>query len=307
MGPEHSFRIRPGDRWDGLTVRIVRSGTDWARAIVAVVLRRFPGGPVVATLTPVVLVDGTELRASFDMSATETEPLRLGTTYHGTVVVTIPSTVPGQDPDFGPYTLFAWTLETAHAGQTGYTGYTAEWDAATSTFLMQLNEGGSPGPGYRASSTTNLATAASGSVTFTVTTNLAYSAGARIRATSAGTGEWMEGVVSAYAGDQLTVALDLCSGSATHADWNINLAGQRGATGAIGPTGATGPTGPTGATGATGSQFRSAMGAPSNALGADNDVYLDLDNGNVYKRTSGSYVLQGVLLESVRSLAILGA
>jgi hypothetical protein len=62
----------------------------------------------------------------------------------------------------------------------------------------------------------------------------------------------MEGVVTAYTGSTLTATMDLNSGTGTHADWNINLAGQRGATGANGADGATGATGSTGATGATG-------------------------------------------------------
>lgn len=107
------------------------------------------------------------------------------------------------------------------------------------------------GPGYAATSTTSLACAGSGSKAFATQAGLAYSAGARLRATSAGTGEWMEGVVTAYSGTTLTATMDLNSGAGTHADWDINLAGQQGQTGSTGPTGATGATGagvPTGGT-----------------------------------------------------------
>jgi hypothetical protein len=96
---------------------------------------------------------------------------------------------------------------------------------------------GSNGAGYLATSTTSLATAGSGSKVFTTQAGLAYTAGARIRATSTGTSEWMEGVVTSYSSTTLTVTMDLNSGTGTHADWDINIAGQRGATGATGGAG----------------------------------------------------------------------
>lgn len=61
------------------------------------------------------------------------------------------------------------------------------------------------------------------------------------------------------------------------------LAAWTKAAGDPGPTGSPGPTGPPGATWRTGS------GVPSNGLGADNDLYLRTDTGQVYKKTSGAY------------------
>lgn len=90
---------------------------------------------------------------------------------------------------------------------------------------------GAAGPGYLATSATSLVTAGSGSRAFTTQAGLAYTAGARIRATSTGTGDWMEGVTASYSGATLTVTMDLNSGTGTNADWDINLAGERGATG----------------------------------------------------------------------------
>lgn len=90
---------------------------------------------------------------------------------------------------------------------------------------------GAAGPGYLATSATSLVTAGSGSRAFTTQTGLAYTAGARVRATSTGTGDWMEGVTASYSGATLTVTMDLNSGTGTNADWDINLAGERGATG----------------------------------------------------------------------------
>ena len=94
---------------------------------------------------------------------------------------------------------------------------------------------GGAGPGYLATSTTSVAIASSGSISLTTQVNLAYTPGARVRATSAGSGNWMEGVVSSYsASGVLVFTADLSSGSGSHADWNINIAGARGSTGATG-------------------------------------------------------------------------
>lgn len=94
---------------------------------------------------------------------------------------------------------------------------------------------GGAGPGYLATSTTNLTIASSGSIAGTTQLNLAYTPGARVRFTSTGSGAWMEGVVTAYdAAGLLTFTADLSSGAGAHTDWNINLAGAQGATGATG-------------------------------------------------------------------------
>lgn len=88
---------------------------------------------------------------------------------------------------------------------------------------------GDTGPGYGGTSTTSRTVVDSGSVQLDTQTGLAYSVGARIRAASAGTGEWMEGVVSAYSAGSLTFTADQKQGTGTHADWNINLTGIPGA------------------------------------------------------------------------------
>jgi hypothetical protein len=107
-------------------------------------------------------------------------------------------------------------------------GINFTYDDATNSLSATVAGGGA---GYVATSTTSLATAGSGSKAFATQPSLYYTPGARVRATSAGTGEWMEGVVSSYSGTTLTVGMDLNFGTGTHADWNINLAGQRGAVG----------------------------------------------------------------------------
>ena len=92
---------------------------------------------------------------------------------------------------------------------------------------------GGAGPGYLASSTTSLTIASSGSVAASTQLNLAYTPGARVRLTSTGSAAWMEGVVASYdASGLLTFTADLASGSGTHTDWSINVAGNPGAAGA---------------------------------------------------------------------------
>lgn len=101
--------------------------------------------------------------------------------------------------------------------------------------------------GYNATSTTSLALTDSAERIFVIEALLSYAPGIRIRATSFGTGDWMEGVVSSYieftddSGATLTVDIDLSSGgSGTSNDWIINIAGQPGAAGAAGADGADG-------------------------------------------------------------------
>src|SRR5205085_854599 len=100
---------------------------------------------------------------------------------------------------------------------------------------------GPQGAGYTAGSTTSLAIGV-GSKTFTTQSGLAYTVGAHVRAASNATPtSYMEGLVTSYVGSTLVINADTTGGSGTAADWNINLAGNVGATGASGSQGATGP------------------------------------------------------------------
>jgi hypothetical protein len=88
---------------------------------------------------------------------------------------------------------------------------------------------GANGAGYGGTSATSATIANSGSVSLTTQSGLAYQAGARVRATSTGSGAWMEGVVTSYSGAGVLVfTADTASGSGTHTDWSINVAGQPG-------------------------------------------------------------------------------
>jgi hypothetical protein len=81
---------------------------------------------------------------------------------------------------------------------------------------------------------------------FTTQAGLAFAAGTRIRAASASVpAVWIEGQVTAYSGTSLTVNADLIGTATAKADWNITIAGERGAQGAQGGQGPAGafPTG----------------------------------------------------------------
>lgn len=84
------------------------------------------------------------------------------------------------------------------------------------------------GLSYGGTSTTSLAIG-TGSKVFTTQAGLAYTNGARVRASSAAnTSNWMEGLIT-YSGTTLTMTADKVNGSGTHADWNLNVVGQPGA------------------------------------------------------------------------------
>lgn len=85
------------------------------------------------------------------------------------------------------------------------------------------------GKGYGGSSTTSLAIG-TGSKTFNgVGVGYAYQAGNYVRASSAANGaNYMEGLVTAYSGGNLTVNVTRVGGSGTHTDWNLSLSGAPG-------------------------------------------------------------------------------
>ena len=87
---------------------------------------------------------------------------------------------------------------------------------------------GIDGAGYAATSATSLLIQ-TGAKTFATQQGLAYSAGARVRASSAANGaNYMEGLATAYAGGNLTINVSKVGGAGTFADWNINVAGDPG-------------------------------------------------------------------------------
>jgi hypothetical protein len=85
---------------------------------------------------------------------------------------------------------------------------------------------GATGPGYGGSSTTSLLIANSVTKVFTTQAGLAYQVGNYVRASSAANGNnFMEGLVSAYAGTSLSIAVTKIGGTGTFADWNFSVSG----------------------------------------------------------------------------------
>lgn len=112
-----------------------------------------------------------------------------------------------------PPNVTYWQL-LASKGDTGTTGATGA--------------AGANAPTYGGTSTTSLVIG-TGSKVFTTQAGLAYTNGARVRASSAAnTSNWMEGLAT-YSGTTLTMTSDKTNGSGTLADWSFNIAGAPGA------------------------------------------------------------------------------
>jgi len=80
---------------------------------------------------------------------------------------------------------------------------------------------------------TSSKTIATGSVTVSTQSDLAFGLGSRVMlASAANTANFMSGPVTAYASGSMSVNVDFTGGSGTFSDWVITLAGARGATGA---------------------------------------------------------------------------
>uniref|UniRef100_Q02CC9 Uncharacterized protein n=1 Tax=Solibacter usitatus (strain Ellin6076) TaxID=234267 RepID=Q02CC9_SOLUE len=113
-----------------------------------------------------------------------------------------------------------------------------------SNYYVVVNGGSGPagsngatGAGYAATSSTSVAIG-TGSKSFTTQAGLAYSAGARVRASStASPTNYMEGMVTAYSGTTLTINSINTGGSGSYSSWNLNVSGD------IGPQGPTGASG----------------------------------------------------------------
>ena len=137
---------------------------------------------------------------------------------------------------------------------------------------------GANGAGYGGTSASSLTIAASGSINAIITANLAYTAGARVRFTSTGSGAWMEGVVTSYTqgSGALVFTADKSSGSGSHTDWDVNLAGQPGTNGTDAP------------------QWTITSGDPSG--GADGDFWLDNASGRLYEKVTGSWTVKVTLV-----------
>jgi Collagen triple helix repeat (20 copies) len=143
----------------------------------------------------------------------------------------------------GAGTYDNWTISVA--GEPGQRG-------AAGPQGPEGDPGPAGGPGYKATSVSSNIVA-TGPLTFVTQSGLAYSAGARARATSvASPSNWVEGKVTTYSGTSLIMTVDLIGGTGTFNNWTINLSGERGQIGPTGTQGVQGPVGPAGPTGPTG-------------------------------------------------------
>lgn len=110
---------------------------------------------------------------------------------------------------------------------TSHTSGTFATDLAAAKWI-KVSAKGVDAPTYGGTSTTSLAIG-TGSKPFTTQAGLAYTNGARVRASSAAnTANWMEGLAT-YSGTTLTIAVNKIGGSGTFADWNLNIVGEPGA------------------------------------------------------------------------------
>jgi hypothetical protein len=99
---------------------------------------------------------------------------------------------------------------------------TGIWNKTTMSALLS-------GSGYAGTSLTS-APIGVASVVFQTQAGLAYLPGTRARVSSAANlSNYMEGIVTAYSGYNLTLNVSSIHGSGTHADWNLSLAGDPGA------------------------------------------------------------------------------
>lgn len=141
-------------------------------------------------------------------------------------------------------------------GATGVQGLSGATGPQGSGATGATGATGLPGDRY-ATTTTDSLNIATGNVTFTVETGLAYTTAQDV-IIAYDIGNFMTGPVSTYysGNGSMTVNVTAVTGSGTYSTWDVNLNGAVGAvgdTGATGPVGATGATGPQGATGLTGS------------------------------------------------------
>lgn len=139
-------------------------------------------------------------------SATAYNPFDV-VTFEGTSYVCVAANT-NQEPSFGDSPPNAYWTVLAEKGEKG--------------------DQGIQGASYGGTSTTSL-TIGAGAKAFTTQAGLAYTNGARVRASSAAdTTNWIEGLAT-YSGTTLTINVTKTNGSGTHADWNLNVVGEPGA------------------------------------------------------------------------------
>lgn len=147
----------------------------------------------------------------------------------------------------GIVTAATATSVTVNADAIGGSGTHAAWSLVVAGDRGSQGPPGSPSTGASASSVA----IGTGNLTFAVPADLDLVVGQRVRfsATAAPTTQWVEGIITAYAGGSMTinVANDGIStaGSGTVASWTFGIIGSRGLTGPAGAASSVpGPVGP---------------------------------------------------------------
>ena len=116
------------------------------------------------------------------------------------------------------------------AATTATTQASAAADSAAAA-LVSANTAAALAGAFTGTSTTSL-TIGTGNKTFTTQAGEQYTAGIYLIATSAATpSAFMFGQVTSYSGTSLVLNVQATGGSGTYADWNLSLAGVRGAPG----------------------------------------------------------------------------
>ena len=166
-----------------------------------------------------------------------------------------PTGTAGIDGPTGPTgaasTVAGPTGPTGSAGSAGATGPTGSSGGTGPTGPTGAN-----GIGYAGLTSSTSNAVGTGSLTFTTnltSTQTAFSVGQRVRiAYTVTPTNYVEGIITSFSGTTLVMTSDAFGGSGTYTSWNIDAAGNVGATGPTGPTGSSGSAGGTGPTGPTG-------------------------------------------------------
>jgi len=157
------------------------------------------------------------------------------------------STVPGPTGAIGS---IGATGPTGPTGATGAASTVAGPTGPTGATGPASNVTGPTGAGYNGLTSATSVSITTGSKSFTTnlaSTVTAYSVASRVRiASTASPSNYMDGNVTAFSGNTITINVDSVGGSGTFSAWTFSLIG------AVGPSGSAGATGPTGSIGATG-------------------------------------------------------
>ena len=193
----------------------------------------------------------------------------------------------------GPIGITGPSGPTGPLGQTGATGITGVT--------------GPTGAGYYATSTTS-ATIATGSVSFSVQTGLAYAVGSYVRIISVlDSTKLMEGTVTNYGSGLMYVNVTYTQGTGTYSNWLISVAGILGSTGVSGPTGPTGvgqtgptgPLGPTGPAGSVGQTGATGVGAYNQTLNTTSNVTFNNVTANGTLTTNSAAIINAGITGAV--------